>query len=92
MKTLEDVARGFEEFKAANAAELAEIKSKGTVDPLTAEKIDRMSKAFGEFEAKKDIFAALEAKKDTLDSLEQEVIALKAAGFGATTCHYEQTY
>jgi HK97 family phage major capsid protein len=82
MKTIEDVARGFEEFKAANAAELAEIKKSGAVDPLTAEKIERMSKAFGEFEAKKDILAALEAKKDQFDSLEQEVIALKAAGLG----------
>jgi HK97 family phage major capsid protein len=42
-ETIEALGRAFEEFKAENDKRLKEIEKKGTVDPLLAEKVDKIN-------------------------------------------------
>ena len=42
---MEQFLSGFEEFKAANEARLKELETRGSADPLTLEKIERLNRA-----------------------------------------------
>jgi len=49
---IDDLARAFEEYKSTNDLALADIKSRGTSDTLTAEKLARMDRALDELSLK----------------------------------------
>ena len=59
-ETIESIGRAFETFKAENDARLKEIEKKGHVDPLLAEKVEKINadiSALGEM--KKQLEAAI---------------------------------
>ena len=50
--TINEIGTTFNEFKSSINTRLSEIEKKGSADPLTSEKIDRMSETLGELEKK----------------------------------------
>jgi HK97 family phage major capsid protein len=55
-KAVEDVNKGFEEFKSANDMRLKEIESKGSADPLLDQKLEKINAAIEEKQARLDQF------------------------------------
>jgi len=72
-ETIESIGRAFEEFKAENDARLKEIEKKGHVDPLLAEKVEKINA---------DISALGEMKKQ-LEAIETAVARGQFAGGGS---------
>lgn len=71
-ETIESIGRAFETFKAENDARLKEIEKKGHVDPLLAEKVEKINA---------DISALGEMKKQ-LEAIETAVARGQFAGGG----------
>jgi HK97 family phage major capsid protein len=72
-ETIESIGRAFEQFKSENDARLKEIEKKGSVDPLLAEKVDKINA---------DISALGEMKKQ-LEAIETAVARGQYAGGSA---------
>jgi len=72
-ETIESIGRAFEQFKAENDARLKEIEKKGHVDPLLAEKVEKINA---------DISALGEMKKQ-LEAIETAVARGQFAGGGS---------
>ncbi len=72
-ETIESIGRAFETFKAENDARLKEIEKKGHVDPLLAEKVEKINA---------DISALGEMKKQ-LEAIETAVARGQFAGGGS---------
>lgn len=72
-ETIESIGRAFETFKAENDARLKEIEKKGNVDPLLAEKVEKINA---------DISALGEMKKQ-LEAIETAVARGQFAGGGS---------
>lgn len=91
---IEQVMTAFEEFKAANDATLAEIKAKGSADPVLTEKVDRIEAALAKHEDlnQKLTAAALEAKKEKehVDELETKLNRLALAGAATPEARREE--
>jgi len=83
---IEQVMGAFEEFKRTNDAELAEIKKKGSADPLVTEKLAKIEKDLVKFEEinQKLTAAELESKKEKehVDELELKLNRLSLSGAG----------
>lgn len=81
---IEQVMTAFEEFKKTNDAELAEIKKKGSSDPLVTEKLSKIEKDLAKFEDinQKLAQAEVESKKekDHVDELEAKLNAIALGG------------
>lgn len=73
-ETIESIGRAFETFKAENDARLKEIEKKGHVDPLLAEKVEKINA---------DISALGEMKKQ-LEAIETAVARGQYAGGGSS--------
>lgn len=72
--TIADVARGFEEFKAANDARLKEIEKKGSADVVLVEKVDRINAALDAGERKNaELTKALLDAKAQIDAVEAKM-------------------
>lgn len=63
-KIIEDLGKAFEEFKTTHAAEMTELKSRGTADVVTVEKLARIDDALGKMAEAKD---AIIARQDLLE-------------------------
>lgn len=59
--TIAELGSAFEEFKAANDQRLAALESKGSVDTVLNEKVDRINKAITELQNEKDRIDQIEA-------------------------------
>lgn len=70
-QAIDALGQGFEAFKAAHAAELAEIKKHGKADPLTEQKLEKISKALDDLQANKD--AAEKKFVERVDALEKKL-------------------
>ncbi|MDH4319943.1 MAG: phage major capsid protein [Desulfobulbaceae bacterium] len=73
-ETILDLGKAFEQFKAENDQRLADMEKKGHVDPLLAEKVDRINK---------DI-TAIAKLKDQLEVLETKIARGDFGGGGTT--------
>ncbi|MDB5415096.1 MAG: phage major capsid protein [Rubritepida sp.] len=69
---IEGVNKTFEEFKAANNARLAEMEKKGSVDPVLAEKVDKLN-------------AAMTDQQKALDDTTKRMASLVLGGGGGGT-------
>lgn len=79
--TIADVARGFEEFKAANDARLKEIEKKGSADVVLVEKVDRINAALDAGEAKNaELTKKLLDTRAQLDAVEAKLNRPGAGG------------
>ncbi len=75
----DEQGKAFEDYKAANDERLAEIAKTGSADPITEEKVQRISDELDKFEdlngrvigAQKAVDAALEAQKELAESNEK---------------------
>jgi len=76
---VDDLRHAFEEFKAANDRELAEIKARGSADVILREQIDRIGRALDSHQRRLDELA-LKAQRPAL------------AGRGAPATHAELAY
>jgi HK97 family phage major capsid protein len=77
VKIIEDLGHRFEEFKAANDAQLAEIK-KGRPDALTEEKLKKIGDSLDALQAAKD--EAERKSRERLDEIEKRMNRLKIVG------------
>lgn len=81
---IEQVMTAFEEFKKTNDAELAELKKRGSADPLITDKLSKIETELNKFEDvnQKLAQAAAEAKKEKehIDELEVKLNALSLNG------------
>ena len=67
-KTIEQINQAFNEFKKLNDQSIAELKAKGSVDPLLKEQVDKLNARISELEGQK---SALEKTMTTrLDEIE----------------------
>ncbi len=79
--TIADVARGFEEFKAANDARLKEIEKKGIADVVLVEKVDRINDALNAGEKKNaELTQKLLDSKAQIDAIEAKLNRPGAGG------------
>lgn len=79
--TIADVARGFEEFKAANDARLKEIEKKGSADVVLVEKVDRINAALDAGEKKNaELTQKLLDSKAQIDAIEAKLNRPGAGG------------
>jgi HK97 family phage major capsid protein len=65
---IESLNKAFSEFKASNDERIKALETKGTVDPVLAEKVDKANNAITDIEAK--IEAARKEQADRIDKLE----------------------
>lgn len=59
---IDDLGRGFEEFKSANDERLKQIEAKGTADPLLTEQVNKINSAVTDLQKAKDRIDDIEAK------------------------------
>jgi len=69
-ETIESIGKAFEEFKAANDERLKALEEKGSVDPILAEKVDKINAELS------DLLKA----KEKLEALETQVARLELPG------------
>ncbi|MBN8994356.1 MAG: phage major capsid protein [Rhizobiales bacterium] len=83
-KAVEDVSKGWEEYKSTNDQRLKEIEKKGAADPVTTDKLAKIEKTLGDFEGLNQKLVAIEkvnadAKKER-DELELKLNRMSLAG------------
>lgn len=79
--TIVDVAKAFDEFKAANDARLKEIEKKGSADVLTEDKVKRINEALDAGEKKNaELTQKLLAAQTQLDAVEAKLNRPGAGG------------
>lgn len=74
LKLITDQGKAWEEFKAANDARLAEIEKKGSADPLTTDRLDRVNAELTRIE---------KAYKSQIEEVEKKMNRSTLAGTGA---------
>jgi len=68
---IETQGKTFEDFKSANDERLKQLEKKGSADPITAEKLDKIEKALdGQVEAKAALEKKLDAERREREDLE----------------------
>ncbi|MFO1158437.1 MAG: phage major capsid protein [Reyranellaceae bacterium] len=72
-KIVEPLMTGFEEFKKTNDQRLAEIEKKGTADPLTLEKLEKIETELAQAEEVNQKLVAIEREAKAAVEREQEL-------------------
>lgn len=72
-KIVDPLMTGFEEFKKTNDQRLAEIEKKGTADPLTLEKLEKIETDLGRAEEVNQKLVAIEREAKAAIEREQEL-------------------
>jgi HK97 family phage major capsid protein len=74
-----EVKTGFEAFKEANDARLAEIEAKGAADPVTVDKLDKIEKSLAGYEdLNQQLVKAQETQKNTDEQIAATTKAIEA--------------